>query len=387
MEEIYSEYPQDLFNTNQPSIIDLYTEDELTSTKICYNISKSRFNNVMKCNVIDKKLCKVTFNYKDTEFDIYLSIVENYENISDINSVLVNDTLIEKANKTTHYVKSYVKSNEDFVKAYYAQIKLLAIISDKPILIVDCSQWCIYSALYLKQFLDNDVDIIDSNLFKIKIDNESTLYTEGLSRFGIKELQMVNVSNDNIKMSANILSRLGRYYIENGQNINTCQEYPQIFEESFFVCLIDIDDILDDLKQYHLIDGSRSDYLNTNFLVVSLKSNLENNIYESDEEVFEHLSNNITYYTSEQHFMDEKQLAQNTLTNIIENLSLEELENNLMILARKEDITTDWYYFVKYENNNLVLRNLDEILEIELEDVINWNYRGVYPLYAYSLIK
>lgn len=388
MEEIYVENTLDFFNTNQPSIIDLYTEDELTFTKIRYNISKSRFKNHIKCNQIEENICKVTFDYKDNLFDIYLSIIENKEDISDINSVLTSEKVINLANQSKSYVKSYIKSDHDYVEAYYAQIKLLAIISDKPLLIVDCSQWCIFSALYLKQFLENDVDIIDSNLFKIKIDDETTLYTEGLSRFGIKELQMVNVDSEHLKMSANILSRLGRYYIENGQIYNTCQEYPQIFEESFYVCLVNIEDILDDLIKFDFIKPSRMKYLNSNFLIVSLQIDDNNdNIYESNIEVFNHLSTNITYYTSEKHFIDEKQLAQNTLLNTISYLSEEELEKDLMIFARKEDITTDWYNFVKYYDGFLVLRNIDEIIEIKLEDVINWNYRGVFPLYAYSLIK
>ena len=376
------------FETNKPSIIDLYALDNLNYDTIINNIQKQTiFSNVEICDIKDNIL-HVKVTYKKNVFSIYLKITKNDNtDLNNISRVLIDEKAIEQANQSSAYLKSYVLAKHNYVAAYYAQIKLLSCLCDKPLLIVDCTQWCIYSDKYIKHFAKHKVDIIDSNLFKIKYSFAGSLYTEGLERFGIKDLEMSGITEENQKTCASFLSRLARYFIENGQLPNTCQVYSEVFESPFYACLIDIEFALEELSKRKLINvKKRPKFLNTNRLYVSVHQDDElKTWYQNDEEVLEYLNNNKTYYTSTKHFEDEKQLAQETIVKTINFLEEIDDTSNLMILARNEEISTDWYYFSRVENGKIILKTADESLVVSLKDIMNWNYRGIAPLYAYSL--
>jgi len=378
------------FKVNKPSIIDLYALDDINCENIIENIKyidESVFSNV-ELGDVKNNILHVKVTYKDSEFNAYLKIVDNIKNdLKGINKVLVENEKIEKANKTKKYIKSYIHAKHNYVKAYYVQLKLLALLTKEPLLIVDCTQWCIYSDKYIQHFLNNHVDIIDSNLFKIKHSNDGTLYTEGLERFGIKDVEMNGIEPEYRKACAAFLSRLSCYFIENGQLSNTCKAYIEVFEKPFYVCLVDIEFALEELSKRKLIKvKKRDESLNSNRLFISVhQSENMKTWYRNDEEVLEYLRDSVAYYTSPKRFNDERELAQKTVSRTIEILDEIDDLTNLMILAKNEEMIADWYYLSEYYEDKIILKTNDNSLVIDAGDVINWNYRGITPLYAYSL--
>lgn len=377
------------FKANKPSIIDLYVnEKKLSLAKLEENLKLSSLQDDIKTSYVNDDLLRVDYQYKEVKFSIYLKIMKNDDiDLFNISQVLTDNDKIEKANNCEYYIKSYVDAKHDFVKAYYAQIKLLASLSDVPLIIVDCSQWCIYSDKYIKQFSKSNVDIVDSNLFKIKATPEGSLYTDGLDRFGIKEIEMIGINKKYIKGCASFLSRLSRYFIENGQIPNSCKSYAEVFESPYYACIIDMKEAMDDLIDYGILTKEqREESILADRMYVSIHADDEiTKWYENSEEVLEYLLNKTTYYSSQDHFDNEKILAQETIGYAIDFLSKIDDESNLMILARSEDITTDWYYFSSRNESTFVLKTTDSTLEVDFNDIINWNYRGITPLHAYSL--
>lgn len=378
------------FKQNKPSIIDLYIDEEIVMDNILDRIKSNTIFDSLEV-VSDKDgLVKIKLKYKKNIFEIYLKVYNNnYEDLDKISRVLVDDELIEKAKKQKKYIKSYINPFEEYVKAYYAQIKLLSLISEEPIIIVDCSQWCIYSKSYIKQFMENNIDIIDSNLFKIKSDNDGTLYSEGLERFGIKNIEMNGIDKKYQKTCASFLSRLSRYFIENGQVSNTCQSYSEVYENNFYVCLIDIEIALPYLiKRKYINMKKRKKHLNENRINVSLHlSNDVDDWYSNDQSVLESLLDYNAYYTSQKHFEDERDLAQSTIEMVIEFLNEIDDINNLMILAKNNEINTDWYYLEKKEGNKFYIKTNESELVIKIDNILNWNYLGITPLYSFALDK
>lgn len=372
------------FIANLPSIIDLYDYQELTLSTIIQSLDQLP-EGLVEWQVNDNVL-RVKYLYQNIPVYVYLLIVKNKDNLKDINRILVEDKAVEDAEKAKTYVKSYIDQKENFVEGYYAQLSLLNLISKEPILIVDCSQWCLFSAGYLKQMGSLNINIVESNLFKVKLTDNDTLFTEGLGRFGIKDLQMINVPQEYQKVSAEFLSRLARYFIENGQIPNSCQEYPEVFEGQVCACLIEIDDVAKTLLKNKLIDRNVDNFLNHNKLLVSIHEKANIDLwYLNEQEAFDHLVNSKVYYSSTKHFQDEKLLAQATFNKTVQYLSKIEDLNNLMVLARNEKLDTDWYHLEMIENNEIILNNAENHLKIDLKDILNWNYKGVSPLYAYSL--
>lgn len=379
-----------MFNYNRPSIIDLYANDEISFDNMITTLENSILANQLSYKKLNDKILKVTYNYNDFDYHVYLTIVDNKDkyDLSKINKVLTDEDIIQQATNVNSYIKSYVDIRCNYVSAYYTQIKLLAVLTNEPLLIVDCSQWCIYSEAYLKQVLHSNVEIIDSNLFKVKLSKENTLYTEGLERFGIKDIEMINIESKYQKNCAAFLSKLSRYFIENGQAPNTCMAYHEVFEKEFYACLIDIEQVIDVLKEHKLVSKKRDQSLNENRLLVSVHASDDvEKWYTNDEEVLSYLNDSATYYTSLRHFEDEKLLAQETLMRTIHLLEELDDQNNLMIFARNNNIETDWYYFRGVDGDKIRLEGLNYSLITTINNVINWNYRGVTPLYAYSLEK
>ncbi|MEG0686657.1 MAG: hypothetical protein RR425_05165, partial [Erysipelotrichales bacterium] len=192
IEENNIEYTDEItstFQKNKPSIIDLYVADNYISLdSIKERIENSTLFEKIEVSVLRDDILCAHVKYKQIMFDIFLKISDGEDkDIGSMNRVLVEDDTVALAAKCRKYIKSYVESDSDFIEAYYAQLKLLSVISDNSLLIVDCSQWCIYSYQYVEQFAKSNVDIIDSNLFKVKAKNDGVLYTEGLDRFGIKD--------------------------------------------------------------------------------------------------------------------------------------------------------------------------------------------------------
>ena len=377
------------FEPNKPSIIDLYSEDKLDIDIVANTIKNNHPFAELEIGKIRNNILPVKVLYKGNHFTIFLKKVANdKEDLHNINKVLVDDELINKANKCRYYLESYLAAKNNYIEAYYAQIKLLACLSKKPLLILDCTQWCLYSYKYIEHFLRYNVDIVDSNLFKIKYSKNGMLYTEGLERFGIKDIEMDGIETKYQKVCASLLSRLARYFIENGQLPNSCKIYSDVFEQQFYACLIDIEEVLDDLINLNIINKNRSDYLNHNRLYVAVHTN--DNLetwYANDQEVLEYLLNNDgkTYYTSPKHFNDEKELAQLTIEKAIDLIDGFDDLSNLMILARNEEISTDWYYFTSIKNGVITLQTNESSLIVRIDDIINWNYRGITPLYEFSL--
>ncbi|MDL2211476.1 hypothetical protein LJB88_01200 [Erysipelotrichaceae bacterium OttesenSCG-928-M19] len=381
------ELDKEIFVPNKPSVIDLYTEDNMSIDDIETNLKNNHLFKKMSFKKVKDNILEVTVEYKANTFRIYFKNISNEKcDLSKINKVLVNSESIAKAQQCKTYLKSYIKTTSHYLDAYYCQIKMLALLSKCPILIVDCTQWCIYSSAYISQFLKYDVDIVDSNLFKVKYLKPGTFYTEGLERFGIKDIEMSSIPTMYHRACAAFLSRLARFFIEKGQLENTCKAYTEVFEFPFYACIINIDEIIDNLKSLEIVNSNRDEALNTNrlFVTVHKTSDIEN-WYYNDEEVLKYLLETDTYYTSQKHFNDEMKLAQLTIRDTIDFISSIDDSHNLMILARNAEISTDWYYFSKIENDIITLKTNEKILEVEIKDVLNWNYRGVTPLYAYSL--
>lgn len=377
------------FKANRPSIVDLYvSEKEISLTTLKRRIEQSNLFQSVSVNIVNDDILRTDVLYKDISFSVYLKIMKNDDiDLLNISQVLVDEKEISAANKCEYYIKSFIEVKHDFVKAYYAQIKLLSLLSDNPLLIVDCSQWCIYSYRYINQVALSQVDIIDSNLFKIKATPEGTLYTDGLDRFGIKELEMVGITQKYTKACASFMSRLSRYFIENGQLANSCRNYSEVFESPYYACLIDMEEAMDELIETGIVSKQqKEESLLANRMYVSVhKDDQIEDWYYNSKEVLDFLLNNTSYYTSQEHFDNEKLLAQETLDKTIEFLRQIQDENNLMILARNEEISTDWYYFSSRNGSTFILKTNDSTLEIDFKDIINWNYQGITPLHAYSL--
>lgn len=377
------------FIANKPSIIDLYVSDnEINLTKLELRINSSELFEKVKAIKVSDDILRTDLVYKGIDFSVYLKVMPNDDiDLLNISQVLVEEEEIVAANQCEYYIKSYIEVKHDFVKAYYAQVKLLSLLSERPLLIVDCSQWCIYSHRYVNQVAKSNVDIIDSNLFKIKATPEGMLYTDGLDRFGIKEIEMVGITQKYTKACASFLSRLSRYFIENGQLANSCRNYSEVFESPYYACLIDMEEAMSELIGVGIIsEEQREESIQANRMYVSVhKTDEITEWYYNSKEVLEYLLDNTTYYTSQEHFDNEKQLAQETIFDTIEILTQIEDQNNLMILARNEEITTDWYYFSSRVDDKFILKTTDSTLEVDFKDIINWNYRGISPLHAYSL--
>lgn len=385
MELNYKE-DESFFIANLPSVIDLYDRSNLTLDAIIESL-KQLPEELVEWEILDHIL-KVKYYYQDIYVNIYLSIVSNEEGLTGINRILVDDSSIVEAEQAKYYLKSYVEQKDNFVAGYYAQLSLLNLIAVDPILIVDCSQWCLYSPNYLKQMGTLNINIIDSNLFKVKLTDNDTLFTEGLGRFGIKDLQMINVPQKYHKICAEFLSRLSRYFIENGQLPNSCMEYPEVFEGKYCACLVTIDEVAKTLLKNKLINRDIDNFLNYNKLLVSIHKNPNVDLwYLNEQEAFDHLMQTKVYYSSPEHFKNEMLLAQATLYETIKYVEQIDDLNNLMVLAKNEKLDTDWYHIEKVDDNGIVLTNAQSYIKISLKDVLNWNYNGVSPLYAYSLIN
>lgn len=386
--EMESNDDNEYFVANKPSVIDLYTLDNFTLDSLKARLESQKLFEQLNIVSIKEGIMKIRVMYKASNFILYLKIISNdHINLSQINRVLVDDDEIALASKCSKYIKTYVDAKSNFVQAYYAQLKLLYLLSDQPILIVDATQWCIYSNDYLRQFALLNIDIIDSNLYKVKYLEDGTIYTEGLERFGIKDIEMAGIEPHYIKSCASFLSQLSRYFIENGQIPNSCKVYNEVFEMPFYACLVDIENALDTLSEYAIVNpGKRDEYLNYNKLYVSVHAKFNMvDWYLNDEQVLQYLEDNTTFYTSTKHFEDEKELAQKTINSALNFLESIEDQNNLMILARNEAIDTDWYYFEAKEGKDYILKTDSDSLRVDINDILNWNYRGLTPLHAYSL--
>ncbi|WP_423363445.1 DUF4026 domain-containing protein [Mycoplasma sp. P36-A1] len=379
---------EQLFVPNRPSVIDLYFDEETTFEDIELKLQDQTLFKSLEIINLQMGIMKVKVLYKDNYFSIYIKIVNNDDiDLTKINRVLVDEEDIYKAAKTSKYIKTYVDAKTNFVQAYYAQIKLLYLLSNKPLIIVDCTQWCIYSAKYLQQFALNDIDIIDSNLYKVKATPDNTIYTEGLERFGIKDIEMCGIDTKYIKSCASFLSQLSRYFIKNGQIANSWKIYNEVFEQDFYACIVDIEEAIITLDETAIINMEKRDqYLNENKLYITVHTEVDiEQWYLNDENVLKYLDENTTFYTDSDHFEDEKNLAQATIVNAINFLNDIEDQHNLMILARNQEINTDWYYFDSIEDGIFNLKTDSETLQVNLDDIMNWNYRGLTPLHAYSI--
>jgi hypothetical protein len=391
MEMIVMNYDNDIFVANKPSVLYLYIDEVLSNGVLIKRLINNHSFDSLEVIQTNNDIVKVRVLYKEVYFNIFLKVDYN-ENLKleNIASVLVDDKDIEKAVHTNIVIKSFLDTKHEFVKAYYAQLKLLNCISTEPLLVLDNNQLCIYSKEYLAQFGSLNIDIVDSNLFKIRYDSHNTLYTTGLDRFGIKDFFIVRtLKSSYIKEVSDFMSRLARYFIENGQLINSCKKYPDIFETNYYACLIETKKVKKLLYDYKLVNKDNKNIIDAdNYLYLSLHSN--NNVDDyiiSDEEVLDYLGSNKIYYSSDAFFNCEKELAQQTLNKIVEFLENIEDQHNLMILARNEKINTDWYHYVSSENNIITIKNMERTLEVVLDDVIDWNYQGFAPLTAYALLK
>ncbi|MDR3215128.1 MAG: hypothetical protein LBT75_02490 [Bacilli bacterium] len=378
-----------LFVPNQPSIIDIFISDKKFNNKdIIKRINESAFSEDVNVIDIKKQIIKVEITYKSVDFQLYLQIVANKrDEIKEVSSVLVNEDIIDEAYHCKFYIRSYLDAKHDFVKGYYAQLKVLASLSDNPLLIFDNSQWCLYSVGYLQQCAKYDVDIIDSNLFKIRYDGKHCLFTQGLGRFGIKEVVMVLASDYYTEISY-LLSRLARYYIENGQLVNSITKYPEVLESASFGCLLEFSAIKEqyDLASIKKVVNER--LISDDYLLFSVHDSEDiNNYLISYDNSLEKLKNRKLIYTSTRYFEDEKQLAQKTLDSVIELLNEIDDQNTLMVLASDDTLNIDWYYYDGCSNNKIILKNNLNVLAITKEEVLKWNYKGITPLYAYSLFE
>lgn len=380
-----------MFKKNKSSIIDLYVTDE---SELDLNVvanklegSKSVFNSI-EAKIVADNILKVNVTYKEENFLVYFKLVQNTDIIDGITEVLVDHDKIEKAKKANVYLKCLVDEEYNFIAAYYAQIRLLALISDNPLIIVDCTQWCIMDGNYLKGISRTSVDIIDSNLFKVKLRGGDWLYTEGLERFGIKEFDMINVDSRYIRACAGFMSRIAKYFIEFGQQSNTLQKYTDLLNDRIYTCLIDIESAIkmdSDISNY-FIDEHFKKYTTNRILITLQSSEITLDYTRNSIDSLEHLLSVKKYYSSDKYLRDKKVMAEETIKDIAEHVIKFEDCHNLMVLARDDYFNTKWYYFVKYLDDKFYFKDESVELIATIDQVLDWNYQGINPLYYYTIL-
>ena len=92
------------FEPNKPSIIDLYSEDNLDINLVMENIKNNNFFDEVEFGNIKNDILPVKVVYKGNNFTIFLKKIANDKaDLHKINKVLVEDELINKANKCQYY--------------------------------------------------------------------------------------------------------------------------------------------------------------------------------------------------------------------------------------------------------------------------------------------
>jgi len=376
------------FIQNKPSVIDLYTQEN-PSIEMIQNQLALHQQLFDRLEIVDIKndIVQVRVQYKEDLFVIYLRIMHNDSiDLTKLNHVLTQEEDIVQANHKTHYIKSFVETKNNFVKAYYAQLKVLYLLSSKPLLIVDCSQWCIYSKDYLSQYALNNIDLVDSNLYKIKYNSTlGCIYTEGLDRFGCKDVKLFGINQDYLKSSANFLSQLSKCFIENGQNPNTFTSYENIFERELYICLIDMDKVKESLIEKGIYQNNNSDTENILFLSLHDKETGINTWYENDLDTLNQLKDYPLIYSSIDSIKNQEALAQATINKAIDFISSIDDTQNLMVLAKDNKGNSDWYYYASKHNQTYTLNSHDSSITVNKHDILNWVYRGITPAIAYHL--
>ncbi|MDR1781610.1 MAG: hypothetical protein LBR40_01215 [Bacilli bacterium] len=378
-----------LYIYNKPSIIDLYIDcDKINNNEIIERLKNT--TNIGNIISIENRnqIIKVEAKYDNNIYYLYLQILANKNNkLSDTSNVLVNDNIINKAKNKKFFIKSSLDTKHNFVNGYYYQLKVLNALSDEALLINDNSQGCLYSAGYLKQMANSNINIVATNLFKIRFDTKLCLYTQGLDRFGIKEIVMI-LNSEYYEEQVALLSRLARYYIEHGQVSNSVANYCEILENDDIGCLLEFSNLIDEYKEDYVKKVVNDLLINEDYLLFSLHESTDiDNYLISDITSLDKLRNNNVIYMSNNYFEQNKQLAQDNIIKVIELLDQSDEASNLMILALNDNLDARWYYYDDYVNDKIIIKSNNNILAINKSDVLDFNYKGITPLYSYCLFE
>jgi len=386
-EEVLTPY----FTPNKPSIIDLYTQDTLTIEYLLYRLSlPNTLFDKLKATNLNKGIILVDVTYQGADFKIYLKIEEKDHqfNLGNINRILIDDETLSQAQRCSRFVKSYVEAKHDFVKAYYAQITLLYLATEKPLLIYDFCQNCLYDSGYIQQYGLLPINIVDSNLYKINYSKEGFIYTRGLDCFGIKDIVMFDIDEGLVQPIAKFISNIAKCFIENGQIDNSFKNYNDMFHVDFFICLIDIEQAIPTLKSKGLLNYNNINKAiidNKMFMSIHMSEDTINEWYVNDLNAMEYIIEKGIYYTSDDLVDNERLLAQSTLDAVIKALYTKKDLGNLMIQAKDENMHVDWYIFENIEDGLYVLKSDTKTIKIPKDHIINFNYKGITPVNAYCI--
>ena len=378
-----------LYFYNKPSIIDLYIDETGINNKILIErLYQAKTIGTIISLENKQQIIKLTTRYENNSYHLYLQIrTRNDVDLRAMSNVLVNEERLSQAEKQKFYLKTSLETKRDFIKGYYYQLKVLAALSAKPLLLNDNSQACLYSAGYLKQLANSQAWLVDTHLFKIRFDSQLCLYTEGLDRFGIKEVVMILDSAYGEEQAA-LLSRLARFYIENGQVSNSITHYPEVLENNDLGCLLEFASLTAEYGSQEVSKVVNDLLINEDYLLFSLHEKIENDDYLLSERAsLVKLKSKNIIYMSRPYFEQLKIIAQENIIKVVQLLLKMEAAHNLMILTLDENLNTGWYYFDDYVNDKIIIKSHDNVLAITARDVLNFNYKGITPLYSYCLFE
>lgn len=372
-----SEVEKKYLDQSYPSIIDLYVDKTCILEDINKYFSNQQYFLNYDFKIIDNELIKIVVSDKERYYTCFIKIIDNDLNFDDLSETFVSNESKQLASNQKQCFSIYMSCDD--VKSYYIQLRLISLLHPNTILIYDNNQDNLFSYGYLKHILNINVDPIDNNLFKINHYENGWLHTTGLTRFNIRELEFSNVDENNVKAVVTYIRNLALYMIKNGQEKHNLEVLEDVFGLDLITTLHNVDDIskldyqlFNQLRDYRKIEDIYNHYF------VEVKSN-------NDKNIFEQITNHLFYYRDEIDIQNNKQIAQLTLNDIVK--FVEDLEDceNLMIFARNENFELDWYSYVSIDEKMIVLATEDDEIKLSIDEVYNWNYRGVIPLYSYMI--
>lgn len=372
-----SEVEKKYLDQSYPSIIDLYVDKTCILEDINKYFSNQQYFLNYDFKIIDNELIKIVVSDKERYYTCFIKIIDNDLNFDDLSETFVSNESKQLASNQKQCFSIYMSCDD--VKSYYIQLRLISLLHPNTILIYDNNQDNLYSYGYLKHILNINVDPIDNNLFKINHYENGWLHTTGLTRFNIRELEFSNVDENNVKAVVTYIRNLALYMIKNGQEKHNLEVLEDVFGLDLITTLHNVDDIskldyqlFNQLRDYRKIEDIYNHYF------VEVKSN-------NDKNIFDQITNHLFYYRDEIDIQNNKQIAQLTLNDIVK--FVEDLEDceNLMIFARNENFELDWYSYVSIDEKMIVLATEDDEIKLSIDEVYNWNYRGVIPLYSYMI--
>ncbi len=167
-------------------------------------------------------------NPNKNTMEIALSFVKIDDEIKNLSEAYMKMDLSDedcaKALQKEHAIMASVTYSNFAIEEYQMHLKILALLSPSSDVVIDLQSFSIRSGAWLRHTLNFALPPSLSYLFTVhsvydddKEEHEYWFHTHGLNRLGLPEIEILNVSDDDIAYTlSNLISVVAKFIIENG---------------------------------------------------------------------------------------------------------------------------------------------------------------------------